>query len=44
MMTNRLKPLQAVIFPLTEVEIEMEMEIFFLQKWKVRMEFNLIWN
>jgi len=34
----------AVIFSLMEIKIEMEMEIIFLQKWKVRMEFNLKWN
>jgi len=33
---------KAAIFPLMETEIEME--IIFLQKWKVRMECNLKWN
>jgi len=35
----------AVIFPLIEIEIEIgNGNYFFLQKWKVRMEFNLKWN
>jgi len=36
--TKHKEHLWAVIFPLMEIEIEMEM--IFLQQWKVRMEMN----
>ena len=32
--------LKPVIFPLVEMEIEMEKEIIFLQKWKITLSKN----